>query len=105
MELVFTADTLLEAHLIKQMLDSESIPAYVFNEYANGAMGEIPLTSVWPEVWIEYDNCRLRALNIISRYRGSHDFESDRLCHRCQVQNPENFELCWQCGSSFNYYD
>ena len=105
MELVFTADTLLEAHLIKQMLDSESIPAYVFNEYANGAIGEIPLTSVWPEVWIECENCRLRALSIISLYQESHDCESDKLCHRCHVQNPENFELCWQCGSLFNYYD
>ena len=39
MQRVFTAATLLEAHLVQQMLEAETIPAAVFNENAHVSKG------------------------------------------------------------------
>ena len=71
MQRVFTAATLLEAHLVQQMLEAEFIPAAVFNENAHGAAGELPITEVWPEVWIKDDRHRSEARSIIERYEAT----------------------------------
>ena len=43
MRRVYTAATLPEAHLIRQLLESAGINARVFNENAQGAIGELPV--------------------------------------------------------------
>ena len=99
MQRVFTAATLLEAHLVQQMLEAEFIPAAVFNENAHGAAGELPITEVWPEVWIEDDRHRSEARSIIERYEATSSGETRASCAHCGECNPGNFELCWYCGA------
>ena len=98
MQRVFTAATLLEAHLVQQMLEAEFIPAAVFNENAHGAAGELPITEVWPEVWIKDDRHRFKARSIIERYETTSSGETGGSCAQCGEQNPRNFDLCWYCG-------
>ena len=98
MQRVFTAGTLLEAYLVQQMLEAEFIPAVVFNESAHGAAGELPITEVWPEVWIEDDCHRSEARSIIERYEANLSSETGAPCAECGESNPGNFELCWYCG-------
>jgi hypothetical protein len=98
MQRIFTAATLIEAHLIQQMLEAESIRAAVFNENAHGAAGELPITEVWPEVWIEDDGCCSAARSIIERYEATSNGEMPTTCAQCGERNPKNFELCWYCG-------
>ena len=98
MERVFTAATLLEAHLVQQMLEAEFIPAAVFNENAHGAAGELPITEVWPEVWIEDDRYCSEARSIIERYEATSSGERRAPCAQCGERNPGNLELCWYCG-------
>ena len=99
MQRVFTAATLLEAHLVQQMLEAEFIPAAVFNENAHGAAGGLPITEVWPEVWIENDRHRSEARSIIERYEATSSRET-RVCPQCGENNPSNFELCWCCRAT-----
>ena len=98
MQRVFTAATLLEAHLVQQMLEAEFIPAAVFNENAHGAVGELPINEVWPEVWVKDDHHRSEARSIIERYETASSSEMCTTCAQCGESNPGNFELCWCCG-------
>ena len=101
MQRLFTAGTLVEAYLVQQLLESNSIRSIVFNENAQGAVGELPITEVWPEVWIEDPSFIKVAKDIIRDYENKQMVQSSYLCSSCAEQNPGNFELCWSCGVTF----
>lgn len=46
MHLVYQADNLFDAHLVKHALEGAGIPAFVFGESLLGGMGELPLFGV-----------------------------------------------------------
>ena len=43
MRVVYEAENVIDAHLIKGLLESEEIPAYVRGEHLTGGMGELPV--------------------------------------------------------------
>lgn len=46
MRVVYLADNLLDAHLVKHALEEAGIPTFVFGESLLGGMGELPLFGV-----------------------------------------------------------
>ena len=91
---VYTAETLPEAHLILQQLERVGINARIFNENAQGVIGELPVTDTWPDVWI-VQNHQFRAVRtVIERYESSSGKE--RLCNSCGETSSGRFEVCWQ---------
>ena len=40
---VYNASNSIEAHLIKNLLEQQEIPAYIFGDYLQGGVGEIPV--------------------------------------------------------------
>ncbi|AYZ68887.1 TPA: DUF2007 domain-containing protein [Stenotrophomonas maltophilia] len=46
MHIVYKADNLFDAHLVKHALEDAGIPAFVFGEQLLGGMGELPLFGV-----------------------------------------------------------
>ena len=46
MRVVYLADNLFDAHLVKHALEEAEIPAFVFGESLLGGMGELPLFGV-----------------------------------------------------------
>jgi hypothetical protein len=42
MRIVYAAENLVDAHLVKGALEAAGIPAHVAGEYLTGAMGELP---------------------------------------------------------------
>ncbi|HDS1137403.1 TPA: DUF2007 domain-containing protein [Stenotrophomonas maltophilia] len=46
MHIVYKADNLFDAHLVKHALENAGIPAFVFGEQLLGGMGELPLFGV-----------------------------------------------------------
>ena len=46
MQLVYQADNLFDAHLVKHALEDAGIPAFVFGESLLGGGGELPLFGV-----------------------------------------------------------
>ena len=95
MRRVYTAATLPEAHLILQQLESVGINARVFNENAQGAIGELSVTDTWPDVWIVQNHQFHAARTVIERYEASS--ENELLCNACGEISPGRFEVCWQC--------
>ena len=43
MRVVYEAENLIDAHLVKGRLENEGIPVYVRGEYLTGALGELPV--------------------------------------------------------------
>ena len=58
MRVVYEAENIIDAHLVKGMLEHEGIPAFVRGEYLTGALGDLPVMGLvavsvpdsrWPE--------------------------------------------------------
>jgi hypothetical protein len=92
---VYTASPLAEAHLVRQLLDSAGIEARVFNQNAHAALGELPATETWPQVWVTQNHQLSPALTVIDRYESGPGEELQ--CHCCAEYSPGSFEVCWCC--------
>ena len=100
MKKIYSAATLPDAHLIVGLLGQAGIAARVFNENAQGGMGEIPFVHAWPEVWVENEGDEQRALDLIRGFEKTSDGQRQVGCPACGESNPENFEVCWNCGTT-----
>lgn len=99
MKKLYTANHLLEAQIVRDLLESAYIPTRLFNEYAQGGTGEIPFTHTYPEVWVVRDLDYERGRTIVEAYEQAPPVTGTVFCPQCGEGNPGNFQLCWQCGS------
>lgn len=95
---VFTADNIVEVGLMRSMLAQHDIETELRNDHSASVMGEIPFTSVWPEIWVSqryFD----RAVELIKSLQRRELSGPDWRCSKCEEPNPISFELCWQCAT------
>ena len=105
MRRVYIAENLADAHLVSNLIQSHGIETHVFNEFSHGAVGELPFTHTWPEVWVKNDRDESRALEIVES-REIRPYTSDEyICKNCEQPNPANFDICWNCSASLNQTD
>ncbi|MHB8743486.1 MAG: putative signal transducing protein [Sulfuricaulis sp.] len=93
-----TAANLPEAHLLLHRLAHAGIEARVFNEHAQGGLGEIPFTHAYPEIWIMEPADEAPARKIIAEYERTPATPDTARCQACGEMNPQGFEICWHCG-------
>ncbi|MES2354866.1 MAG: DUF2007 domain-containing protein [Pseudomonadota bacterium] len=105
MRKVYTALNLPEAHLVLHLLQHEGIDAVVFNENACSMLGEIPLDASLPEIWVKDAAFEARARRAIEAYCRRRTSGVVRFCSECGEQNPEEFEICWNCSLAFPITD
>jgi len=98
---IYQAANLPQAHLLAGLLRHANIAVRVFNENAQGGLGELPFGEVYPEVWIENDQDLSKAKTIIRDFEHPPADAGSVFCHVCNEENPANFELCWKCGERF----
>ena len=96
---VYIAENLADAHLVCNRIRANGIAAHVFNEFSNGAVGELPFTHTWPEVWVENDQDEDNALTIVKECQLVDFVDSEFACPACGQLNPVNFEICWSCST------
>ena len=96
---LYRAANLPEAHLIKDLLAQEGIESFVFNENAQSGAGQLPLTEIYPEVWVAKDRDLANARSVVQRFEKSATSPAavDRVCGACGQMNPAGFEICWNC--------
>ena len=99
MKKIYSAATLPDAHLVLGLLAQAGIEGKVFNENAQGGMGEIPFTHAWPEIWILDERDAVRARELIRQFERSPAVGGDTPCPKCSERNPGNFQVCWHCGA------
>jgi len=100
MRRIYQARDLQQAHLLLHRLQQAGIRARVFNENAQGAIGQIPFTDTYPELWLEREADRERAEALIREFEAEPVVEGEVRCPHCGESHPANFELCWHCGRS-----
>ncbi len=100
MKRIYQAGNLQEAYLLVGLLAREGIETRVFNESAQGALGEIPFPQAYPEIWVLDDERADRAGEIIDAYEQQQPTGETVACPHCRERNPANFDLCWSCGRS-----
>lgn len=98
MKRVYTASNLVSAQLASDLLASAGIPNHVFNAHAAGALGDVPFTAAWPEVWVERDAQADAATALIAA--DANTAEREHACPHCGERNPGNFLSCWHCGGA-----
>ena len=92
-----TTATLAEAHLLRDLLLRAGVDARVFNEHAQGGLGDIPFTHAWPEIWLDRPGDADRARALIDAFEHAQS-GPDRGCEVCGEISPGSFEVCWHCG-------
>jgi hypothetical protein len=98
MKRVYDALNLPDAHIVANLLQQAGIDARVFNENAQSVMGEIPITSAMPQVWVMDEAFAARAMQLIESYRKRVPSAATLTCSGCGELSPGEFELCWNCG-------
>lgn len=96
---VYAAASLPEAHLLLHTLQANDIAARIFNENAQGGVGELPFTHAYPEVWIEHTDDEEEALRLVREFDIQVSVEGSLACEKCGEVNPPTFEICWSCAS------
>lgn len=99
MKKVYSAENLIEAQIMLDLLGHAGIEARLFNQNAQGGLGEIPFTHAYPEVWVIHDADFERGKAVASHYENLPLEPGIIFCRACGEENPRNFQLCWQCGA------
>ena len=99
---VYIAEHLADAHLVCNRMRDNGIPAQVFNEFSHGAVGELPFTHTYPEVWVENDQDEANARLIVENFESRVAVSGELICPDCNQSNPANFEICWNCSTNLS---
>lgn len=94
----YCAANLLEAHMIQDLLEQAGITTHVFNENAQGGVGEIPFIHAYPELWVVKESDLKKAREIIKDYESPAAESPNQQCKQCGELNPGSFQICWSCG-------
>ena len=103
MKKLFTSPDAFELQAVRSELDALSIPYMVKNEFASGAIGELPWQDAQQEVWLVDDSWYARASKVIEAFTQKSNRSvvpnQDWDCANCDEENGSAFDVCWQCGA------
>lgn len=97
MQQLYSAGSLSEAYLLRGLLVRAGIEARVLNEFAGGALGELPFAEVTPSIWIEEERDFARARQIVESYENAVSVPGTTRCRNCGEESPNDFTICWNC--------
>jgi hypothetical protein len=73
MRVVYEAENIIDAHLVKGVLEQAGLPVYIRGEYLTGAIGELPVAGLVavcvPAICVEEAN------RLLVRFRNQRDAE------------------------------
>ncbi len=87
-----------EAHILRGVLEQSGIETRVFNQHAQGGVGQLPVMDAWPELWVEEEDIE-RAAAVLDAFRQAPAVSAARRCSACAEDSPGNFQVCWNCGA------
>jgi hypothetical protein len=101
MTLVFTAQMLAMATIMKNVLEANGIECVLRNQLIGAGMGELPPIECWPEVWVvdDADVERARQLIAAEADEPSPSEGEPWRCSRCGEQVDAVFAQCWNCSA------
>ena len=100
MRRLYIAADLTEARLVADLLEAAGIEVEIFNQFASGALGELPFTEVAPEIWLREETDEAQARRLVAEFASRPREPETRFCPHCHTANPETFAICWRCGEA-----
>jgi len=97
MKLLYTAENVFDAHLLRDQLLHDGIAAVVLGTMLIGAIGDLP-ADAQPTVWIEDAALYERARQVVARFERRDAPGDPWTCSACGERNEPAFEFCWACG-------
>jgi hypothetical protein len=88
-----------QAYILRDILAMHGIEAHVFNEHMSSIVGDVPPEVALPQVWLDDDADKARALVVVRDFLASKNRTGVLFCPVCREENPATFELCWNCGA------
>lgn len=98
MKLVYTAQSLIDGQLVVDLLAQAGVPSLMFNQNAQGGLGDLPVTH--PEVWVKRNFDAGKARRAIAEFESRPPPANDRICGNCREPNPATFDICWRCNAA-----
>lgn len=99
MRKVFSSNELSETTLVRDALVHHGIAATIQNEFSGRSA--IPEFRPPAEVWVSRDDDYEHARKIVVATLATLDSRSDAkpwTCRSCAEENPQSFDMCWNCG-------
>ena len=85
--------------MFKDLLAKEGIECLLRNEQLSAALGEIPFTECFPELWVVDAEVYPRARLLLEAWLKTADPDAaDWVCGGCGETLAGNFSACWACG-------
>ncbi len=99
MKKIYSTENIIMVGIIRGMLEANGIDCHVRNMVLGGAMGELPVTECWPEVWIKYDKDAELAGELIKQALSDNVPKDNWRC-QCGETIEGQFGICWSCGTA-----
>ncbi len=88
-----------QAGLLKEILAVEGIACLIRNEQLSAAIGELPFTECFPELWVIDDEVFPRAKLLLAAWLKIPERPLQGwVCPNCGEELEGNFGACWSCG-------
>lgn len=95
---VYLAADPIEAEIVRNMLESERIPAEVMGSLLWSGRGDLA-ADAYPRVVVRDPRDAAHAREVLDEYRRRNAKESPSwTCAACGEPVPGNFAACWACG-------
>lgn len=94
---LFSHDDRFLIQQLRSELEAAGIPHLLKNEYASGAVGELPWQDTQLEVWLVDEEWYDKAAKILATLHPARMSREGWTCPSCGEQNDGHFGLCWQC--------
>lgn len=93
---IYQAQDLPQAQLLIDLLDRHGIQAQLLNGHASGALGDIPFTHAYPEIWLLREADLARSKQLLAEFELPLSNEQWH-CSYCNEASPVSFDTCWNC--------
>jgi hypothetical protein len=89
-----------DAHILRGLFEQAGIEVHVFNENAQSGAGQLPVSEVYPEIWLADERDMARAQALLEEFETAPRVTGTLRCLACEEENPANFQLCWNCNAA-----
>ena len=101
MKIIYSSMDLAAVAHLKDLLESVGIACLIKNDVSSYLTGDVAMSGVAPELWIDDDSRLAEALEIKKDYLGPQTMQGNMwTCPKCGEKLEPQFSSCWKCGTA-----
>ena len=88
-----------QAGLVKDLLEKDGISCVIRNDKLSTALGMVPFTECYPELWVLNDQDYAKAKEVLDSWLNPRNqLANSWKCSNCGETIEGQFTSCWKCG-------